>query len=204
MPLRVIVLSDGPALRDRVIAEVDAIPDAIVVAAGDPDAGALRDAPADVAVWDLGGDISDARAQIARARDLGLPVLVLGPSALTVEALAAGAGGFVRRGIAGHQLRAALEAVAQGLRVTDEADAAEAGEFLADRSEDAPAEELTPREMDVLQLLAEGLPNKEIARRLGISEHTVKFHVTTILAKFDAHTRTEAVTRAARQGFIIL
>ena len=66
------------------------------------------------------------------------------------------------------------------------------------------AEDLTPREMDVLQLLAEGLPNKEIGRRLRISEHTVKFHVNTILAKLGARTRTEAVTRAARQGLIML
>jgi DNA-binding NarL/FixJ family response regulator len=58
--------------------------------------------------------------------------------------------------------------------------------------------------MEVLQLLVEGLPNKEIARRLGISEHTVKFHVTTVLGKLGARTRTEAVTRAIRQGVIAL
>ena len=65
-------------------------------------------------------------------------------------------------------------------------------------------EDLTPRELEVLQLLAEGLSNKEIARRLGTSEHTVKFHVNAILGKLGAHSRTEAVTRAARLGLIIL
>lgn len=76
---------------------------------------------------------------------------------------------------------------------------------LDDRHEDVlPAEELTPRELQVLQLVAEGLPNKAIAQRLHISEHTVKFHVAAILSKLDAHTRTEAVTRAVRQGLIIL
>jgi DNA-binding NarL/FixJ family response regulator len=65
-------------------------------------------------------------------------------------------------------------------------------------------EELTPREREVLQLLAEGLGNKEIARRLRISDHTVKFHVNAILGKLGARTRTEAVTRAARQGLITL
>lgn len=70
--------------------------------------------------------------------------------------------------------------------------------------EEAPlVEDLTPREREALQLLAEGLSNKEIARRLGTSEHTAKFHVNAILGKLNAHSRTEAVTRAARLGLII-
>ena len=65
-------------------------------------------------------------------------------------------------------------------------------------------ETLTPREAEVLRLVADGLPNKAIAGRLGISEHTVKFHLNTILGKLQASSRTEAVTRAARLGWIIL
>jgi DNA-binding NarL/FixJ family response regulator len=72
------------------------------------------------------------------------------------------------------------------------------------RGEIPPVEDLTPRELQVLQLLAEGLSNKTIADRLSISEHTVKFHVAAILGKLEAHTRTEAVTRAIREGLIIL
>jgi DNA-binding NarL/FixJ family response regulator len=67
-----------------------------------------------------------------------------------------------------------------------------------------PAQPLTPRELGVLQLLAEGLPNKAIAHRLDISEHTVKFHVNSILSKLDAQSRTEAVVHATRQGLILL
>ena len=67
-----------------------------------------------------------------------------------------------------------------------------------------PAEDLTPRELDVLRLVAEGLPNKEIAHRLDISEHTVKFHVNALLRKLGAHSRTEAVTAATRSGLILL
>ncbi|HKC74673.1 MAG TPA: response regulator transcription factor, partial [Chloroflexota bacterium] len=63
---------------------------------------------------------------------------------------------------------------------------------------------LTPREIEVLGMLAEGLGNKTIARRLGISEHTVKFHVGSIFAKLDASSRTEAVTLGARRGLIML
>jgi DNA-binding NarL/FixJ family response regulator len=58
--------------------------------------------------------------------------------------------------------------------------------------------------MEVLRLLAEGLPNKAIAHRLGISEHTVKFHVNALLGKLGAQSRTEAVVRATRLGLILL
>ena len=63
---------------------------------------------------------------------------------------------------------------------------------------------LTPRESEVLQLLAEGLPNKAIAERLGISDHTAKFHVNAILGKLGASTRTEALAQAARLGLVLL
>lgn len=68
----------------------------------------------------------------------------------------------------------------------------------------SPLQPLTPREIEVLGMLAEGLGNKTIARRLGISEHTVKFHVSSILTKLNASSRTEAVTLGARQGLIML
>jgi len=67
-----------------------------------------------------------------------------------------------------------------------------------------PGEVLTPREVDVLEKMAEGLPNKIIAVRLGISLHTVKFHVAQILGKLNASSRTEAVTVGARRGFITI
>jgi DNA-binding NarL/FixJ family response regulator len=65
-------------------------------------------------------------------------------------------------------------------------------------------ESLTPREVQVLELLAEGLPNKAIARRLDISDQTVKFHVASISGKLGAANRTDAVRRAARRGLITL
>jgi DNA-binding NarL/FixJ family response regulator len=65
-------------------------------------------------------------------------------------------------------------------------------------------EPLTRREIDVLQLLAEGLPNKSIAGRLGVSDQTVKFHVASILSKLGATNRTDAVRRALRRGLINL
>ena len=65
-------------------------------------------------------------------------------------------------------------------------------------------EELTERELDVLQWLAQGLPNKQIALQLGISEHTVKFHSSAIYAKLGVTNRTEAVRRGARLGLVVL
>jgi DNA-binding NarL/FixJ family response regulator len=63
---------------------------------------------------------------------------------------------------------------------------------------------LTPRELDVLRLLARGLPNKQIAAQLAVNERTVKYHVSAILAKLDVTNRTEAVTVAASRGLITI
>jgi DNA-binding NarL/FixJ family response regulator len=71
--------------------------------------------------------------------------------------------------------------------------------------EDSPSlDELTPRELEVLRMLAEGVGNREMASRLRISDHTVKFHISSILDKLGASTRTEAVTLGIRAGLILL
>jgi two-component system, NarL family, nitrate/nitrite response regulator NarL len=203
MPLRVVVFANDVSTAGTLSAEVDALPECRVVGAGVPADDGIETASADVAAWDLGAELLAARDQISRLREVDLPVLALGPAALRAEAMAAGAAGYLGRDTAGARLRAALEAVALDLQVTDR-----------QGTESAPppemgvrgpgSEELTSREMDVLRWLVEGLPNKEIARRLGISEHTVKFHVAVVLGKLDARTRTEAVTRAIRQGLVVL
>jgi len=66
------------------------------------------------------------------------------------------------------------------------------------------AEPLTPREREVLQLLSQGLPNKQIAQRLAISEHTVKFHVNAIFGKLGVQSRSEAIVHAVRMGLVVL
>ena len=74
----------------------------------------------------------------------------------------------------------------------------------ADEENDPPVEPLTPREIEVLELVAEGLSNKAIAGRLAISDQTVKFHVASIAGKLGAANRTDAVRRAVRHGLIAL
>jgi DNA-binding NarL/FixJ family response regulator len=78
------------------------------------------------------------------------------------------------------------------------------GETKRDAPPLAEPARLTPRELEVLAAMADGASNKAIARRLGISFHTAKFHVAAILAKLDADTRTEAVAKAAQSGLVML
>jgi len=99
------------------------------------------------------------------------------------------------------QIIAAVYAAAAGLVVVPVEDATA---VLPETRSDTPLEPLTHRETQVLEMLAEGLSNKEIAARLGISDHTAKFHVNSILAKLNAGTRTEAVTRGIRAGLIMV
>ena len=174
-------------------------------AAPDTDLVAMAEAyDPDVIMWDLGADAVGAVAALSTIQDLDAPVVVLGnDEATAAAAVAAGIRGVLLRDTDGPALLTALQAVAHELVVIDPS-------FTPDvvpaRSgdRDAHADDLTPREREVLQLLAEGLPNKQIAQRLRISEHTVKFHVNTIFSKLGAHSRTEAVTRAARFGLIVL
>ena len=75
---------------------------------------------------------------------------------------------------------------------------------FADEEEELPGEQMTGRERDVLALLGEGLSNRAIAERLGISDHTVKFHLASIYEKLHATTRAEAVRRAFQRGLLAL
>jgi DNA-binding NarL/FixJ family response regulator len=113
---------------------------------------------------------------------------------------------YLLREADGPAIQGAVRAVAAGLVVLDRSLAPLLGLALPLAAEGVsfPDEALTPREREVLQLMAEGLPNKLIASRLRISQHTVKFHVASILAKLGAASRTEAVTLGARRGYVTL
>ncbi len=124
----------------------------------------------------------------------------------TAEALRSGIRAVLPSDVSPEQLRAALEATAAGLVVMHPREASAA--LPAPAATAAPPRELpeplTRRESEVLQMLAGGLANKEIAARLSISDHTVKFHVASILGKLGASTRTEAVSIGIRQGLVLL
>jgi DNA-binding NarL/FixJ family response regulator len=118
--------------------------------------------------------------------------------------LRGGVRGIVDRGAAGPVLAAALAAAARGLAVLEPSVAAGWLRAPAAAGDDDGPDALTPREREVLALLAEGLGNRAIGARLGVSEHTAKFHVNAILGKLGAATRAEAIVRAARRGLVAL
>ena len=163
---------------------------------------ALEDTPADVVVWDLGADARAAQDRIEQFERAETEVVALVPSqAVASPALAAGARGLLTRETSGAALAAAVRAVRAGLVVVDPA---LASALIPARDRTPLADELTAREQEVLQQLSLGLANKEIAAKLHISDHTVKFHVNAILAKLGVTSRTEAVVAAARRGLVIL
>jgi DNA-binding NarL/FixJ family response regulator len=133
--------------------------------------------------------------------DTGIATVFLTDDEPPEEAFRAGARAVLPRDASPEQIVAAVHAVAAGLLVMT---AEEGPVFLPHAPVKELVEALTAREMDVLEMLAEGLSNKMIAHRLSISDHTAKFHVNSILAKLDAGTRTEAVTRGIRLGLIKL
>ena len=137
-------------------------------------------------------------------RDAGHAVVALLADDAQVTALwAAGVRCLLLREVSAEKLISALAAAVQGLVVLEEALVS----AVLSTSQLVPGQVtalLTRREFDVLRLLAEGLPNKIIADRLQISEHTVKFHVNALMAKLHAQSRTEAVVRAIRAGVLPL
>jgi DNA-binding NarL/FixJ family response regulator len=208
--VRVLVVANDPLARAglaALLAQTDC--QVVGLVAGDTTLPVeFRHYQPDVALWDLGWDPTvHAEATIELVADLvqaGLPVVALLPdSAHAIELWGAGASGLLDRNTDAESLTAALQAAVAGLRVLDR--------FVAlsmmparESAHDLMVEELTPRETEVLQLLADGLTNKAIAQQLGISEHTVKFHVNAILGKLGVQSRTEAVVRATRLGLLLL
>lgn len=136
---------------------------------------------------------------------VGPPLLVMfeEPGAnLAARAVQAGVRGVLPWDAGAEQILSALDAVSKGLVVLHPAGAIVARPARSEETE--LIEPLTPREREVLQMLAIGLGNKEIAARMKISEHTAKFHVAQILGKLSASSRTEAVTVGMRLGLVLL
>lgn len=178
-------------------------------------AARLDDIPADAILVDSTGEpfgpFLDALLASSLAPDFSV-VLLVEPSSLTAsaEALRAGVRAVLPNDVSREQLAAALQAAASGFVVflSAQVPAAVTNGFsfgaTQPRALDELAEALTPRESEVLQMLASGLANKEIAAKLAISEHTVKFHVASILGKLGAASRTEAVALGIRRGLVLL
>lgn len=161
------------------------------------------DTPADVLVAELEEPGDDLPIEVAAVLLMDSPL-----PEWAAEAVRGGVRGLLPRQVDAAELAGAVRAAAAGL-VTVHPQFLD--ELLTSPSGSArgllplrPGQSLSPREIEVLRMLADGLGNKIIAHRLGISEHTVKFHVASIMAKLDAGSRTEAVTQGIRRGLIML
>jgi len=123
--------------------------------------------------------------------------------AWTQETLRSGVRAVLSPSASPPEILAAVEAAAAGLAVIDPQEL-DALVSAGARPPAAGSQSLTPRELEVLRMIADGAPNKTIAWKLEISEHTVKFHVASIMAKLNANSRTEAVTTGIRRGLILI
>jgi DNA-binding NarL/FixJ family response regulator len=197
--VRAAVVSEDPLARSGLAALLAARDDVSVVGGVAPgDLDGLRPLAADALLYDCSADAASARA-VAGA----LPTVALAATvAQGAEALAAGARAVLFRDAPPDRVAAALRAAGAGLIALDEGLAA----WIRPPPElsRGEVEGLTPREAEVLGLLAEGLSNKGIAQRLGVSERTAKFHVESILGKLGAESRSEAIVLAARRGLVTL
>ena len=206
-PLRVVVIDDHPMFRAGVVASLAAEPDVVVVAEGDSAGQAIRLATQhepDICLLDIampgGGGLVAAR----RIRDT-LPqtrVVMLTVSEDEDDLLAAmkaGASGYVLKGAAGSELLRVLRMVHAGeVYVAPGLAWGLLREMSRPRS--APLDELTSREREVLELVAEGLSNQEIGDRLGLAEKTIKHYMTSILGKLQVRSRVEAALLAYKEG----
>lgn len=205
--LRIFVADDHPIVRDGLIAVISTQPDFEVVGQAETGPEAVERVAAlapDIVLLDLEMPGFDGVETLARLRAANPAVRVIIFTAFDtddriLQAVQAGAKGYLLKG-------APREEVFQAIRVVHSGGALLqpliASKLLRRVSQPAPS--LTGREVEVLQLLARGLPNKAIAEALVITERTVKFHVSAILSKLGADNRTDAVRLAAQRGLIDL
>ncbi|MFZ0038325.1 MAG: response regulator transcription factor [Candidatus Acidiferrales bacterium] len=194
-----------------------------IVGSVDPASGdiahEIEDLRPDVIVLERRIFDEDALASMFPAEDASGPRIVLLTDQVTGElardALRAGVRAILQRDAAAEEILAAIEAAAAGLIALnpETLDAAfavptnglrSAANGASGTPSRSPATALSPRETEILQMIAEGFGNKEIAWRLKISDHTVKYHISSIFTKLDVSSRTEAVTLGVRLGIILL
>lgn len=203
--IRVVIVDDHPVVRFGLATIISLQPDMVV--AGDASSGEeacalCADRPVDVVLMDLrlpGLSGVEAIRTIRKTRpDLRFIVLTTYDGDEDIHrALEAGAQAYLLKAMPHGEVTDAIRKVHAGSRVIPKL----VSKALAERP---PQSELSPRELQVLSLIADGLSNKDIGRTLAISEPTVKWHVNIILSRLGVHDRTEAVVAALKRGIIRL
>lgn len=207
--IRVLIKASSPVVRAGLESLLHSYPDLRIIdePSDGPDSedGFLEDPQPDVVLVQV--DSSESAAEALDSLPAEVPVLILvpDPAAVAPEAFRRGARAVLPSSMAGSQIASAIEAVAAGLGVFDPGTIEQLSPLYAMNSptESLP-ESLTAREKEVLRAMAEGLANKEIGARFGISENTVKFHVASVMGKLGAGSRTEAVMLGIRHGIVLI
>jgi DNA-binding NarL/FixJ family response regulator len=203
--IRVFCVDDHPIVRDGIAAIINLQPDMVLAGAAATGGEALErffELRPDVALVDLQLPDMSGFDLIKKIKDKSpnARVIVLSSHEGDVDiqrALEAGAQGYVVKGIVREELLESIRSVHAGKRRLPAAVAQKLAEHMSD-------EAISPRELEVLSLMAAGKRNKEISSELSIAEDTVKMHVRNILSKLQVNDRTEAVTVALRRGIIHL
>jgi DNA-binding NarL/FixJ family response regulator len=205
--VRILVADDHPVLREGLVAVLSTQPDFEVVGEAADGAEVVRLAGAlrpDVILLDLEMPGVDGVEALEGLRDAGSEAHAIVFTAYDTDerilgALRAGARGYLLKGASRQEIFDAVRTVHAGGSLLEPGVTTR---LLDHVREGDQRESLTPRELEVLSLISEGLHNSEIAARLFVTERTVKFHVSSILAKLGADNRTEAVAIATRRGLI--
>ena len=211
--IAVAVLASSPMTQARLEALVSARSGWRLAAAPSPAADRTGDAAgsalsADVLVIDPGTRPLEAFLRARSGTPRLPPIMLLGggvtPAAFT-RLLRAGVRAILPRGASAQEITAGIEALASGLVVLHPSAPPVSVDTVVRRSPtESRTDPLTPRELEILGMMAEGLGNRAIGKNLGISTHTVKFHIAVILDKLSARSRTEAVAIGMRRGLLMV
>jgi len=206
--IRILVADDHPMLREGLVAVLSTQPDFDIVGEAADGAEVVRLAEAlrpDVILLDLEMPDVDGVAALEGLRDAVSAARAIVFTAYDTDerilrSLRAGARGYLLKGASRQEIFDAVRTVHAGGSLLEPGVTTRLLDHVREGGEQT--QPLTPRELEVLALISEGLHNSEIAGRLFVTERTVKFHVSSILAKLGADNRTEAVALAARRGLI--